>query len=412
MDNKISAWSNWIWNQSGTGFLCMDLSGRILAINQAGADLFSSSETQIKGALLTQFLDTYSHEKALRMLVQTREEGQTQDWELDVSQQETLPKLVGFTTTLIHDSANQPIGFSAILKDLTQQTQLTAQLAQVNQELEGALLKLEKTHQDLKTAQLQLIQSEKMRSLGQLVAGVAHEINNPIGFVKNNLVYPHDKINRIPPGQNAHHDHPGSANDAPPEPGGSFLTAIYSTDWNDLMDAISESLEGVNRVNQIVLALRNFSRLDEAQVKQADLIEGLQSTIQMVISSYKERIQFIEDYHPIPKLTCNPSMLNQVFMNLLVNAAQAIPHTGQIIIRTRLQDQIILLEFEDNGVGINAEELEHLGEPFYTTKPVGSGTGLGLAISYGIIEQHNGKLTFQSEPGKGTIARIELPISP
>jgi signal transduction histidine kinase len=177
-----------------------------------------------------------------------------------------------------------------------------------------------------------------------------------------------------------------------------------------LNDAIREGLEGIDRIGEIVLSLRNFSRLDQAEVKEADLNEGLQSTIRLLKPLCKDRIQFEESYGALPKITCHPGELNQVFLNLLTNSTQAIEGPGRILVRTTSGDGVLRIQITDSGKGMDELTLSKLGEPFFTTKPVGTGVGLGLAVSFGIIQRHQGKIQFKSKPGVGTVVTIELPI--
>lgn len=391
---------DWIkagWNQANIGFLCMEINGRITAVNPQIEILFSSQETAIIGKSIFDFVDPYSRQKTQTMLELTIEEEGVTDWELDIMVANSIPILIGFTTSCMKNDAGDVFGIMAVCHDLTEKTALTAKLASANQQLEGALLKLEQAHKDLKNAQVQLIHSEKMRSLGQMVAGVAHEINNPIGFVSNNLTFIEEKISQLK----------GRCEDIQeklPE-----IEPLPPYFWTDCEDAITESMDGATRIANIVKALRNFSRLDESNFKKANLIDGLMSTLQIVKATHKQRVVFVEEYQPIPDILCNPGTLNQVFMNLIGNAADAIHDQGQVTIRTFEKDQKVIIEIEDTGSGMDEETLEHLGEPFFTTKPVGSGTGLGLAISYGIIQNHQGEIEFESELGQGTLVRVSIP---
>ena len=391
---------DWIsagWEQANIGFLCMEINGVITAVNPQSEVLFSTSKDDILGKSIFDFVDPYSRLKTQTMLDMTIEEDGVSDWELDIMVANSIPILIGFTTSCIKDESGEIVGIMAVCRDLTEKTALTAQLATANQQLEGALLKLEQAHQDLKNAQVQLIHSEKMRSLGQMVAGVAHEINNPIGFVSNNLVFLQEKTEQL-----KKHCHQLMEK----IPSNQSLPSYF---WTDIEDAITESLEGAARVANIVKALRNFSRLDESNFKKANLIDGLKSTLQIVKATHKQRIVFVEEFQPIPEIFCNPGTLNQVFMNLIGNAADAIQDHGQVTIRTSEMGNKVLIEIEDNGSGMDEKTLEHLGEPFFTTKPVGSGTGLGLAISYGIIQNHQGEIEFESELGQGTLVRVSIP---
>jgi two-component system NtrC family sensor kinase len=171
--------------------------------------------------------------------------------------------------------------------------------------------------------------------------------------------------------------------------------------WQDLPDLVRESQEGVERIRKIVLSLCTFSRLDEVDYKLADVNEGLRSTLQMVRSMYSNRITIREEYGELPQILCHPGELNQVFLNLLTNAVQAIEGEGSIEVKTALEGDGIAITFKDSGSGMSAGTLVRLGEPFFTTKPVGSGTGLGLAVSFGIIERRHGRIHFKSQPGQG-----------
>ncbi len=254
-------------------------------------------------------------------------------------------------------------------------------------ELEEKNQSLEKLYQDLKTTQLQLIQSEKMSSLGQLVAGIAHELNNPIGFIYANMLELRNYIAEL-----------------------SKPVANQSFSGDDVKQLIEESIEGSKRVKDIVLNLRNFSRLDEAEFKPADIHEGLESTLMLLNNELKNRIDVHKNYGDIPIIECLPGYLNQVFMNLLLNASQAIDDKGNIWITTKLKDPKIEIAIRDDGSGISKEAELKIFDPFFTTKSIGAGTGLGLSISYGIIERHGGSIAVDSLKGKGTTFIITLPV--
>jgi two-component system NtrC family sensor kinase len=178
----------------------------------------------------------------------------------------------------------------------------------------------------------------------------------------------------------------------------------------DIEQLLNESVDGAVRVKDIVSGLRNFARLDEAEVKEADINEGIESTLKVIWNAIKYKAEVVKELGDIPHLLCYPAQLNQVFMNLLTNAAQAMDERGEINIRTYVAHKNIFIEIKDTGKGIRPEHLDKLFDPFFTTKPVGTGTGLGLAISHGIIEKHKGKISVQSEVGKGTTFTISLPI--
>jgi signal transduction histidine kinase/RNAse (barnase) inhibitor barstar len=278
-------------------------------------------------------------------------------------------------------------------------------------ELESKNRELEKLYRELQETQTQLIHSEKMAGLGQLVAGVAHELNNPISFVYANLKVLEDYMQVI--------RKLISLAAEPPADQSLLAKKIreLSTkfDWRflqqDIGNIITESLEGSRRVKEVVENLRTFSRLDEAVWKPVDLHSGLDSTLKILQSQLKDRITVVKNYNKLPKINCNPGQINQVFMNLLVNAAQAISDKGEIRITTRQVDNYVEIEICDNGVGIPEDIMPRIFDPFFTTKPVGKGTGLGLSVSYGIIRKHHGEILVRSKKNAGTCFTVRLPSS-
>ncbi len=251
-------------------------------------------------------------------------------------------------------------------------------------DLEGKNEELEKLFAELKQTQAQLIHSEKMSSLGQLVAGVAHELNNPIGYIYANMVELKKTIERL-------------------EQSGEINATEIDT-------IIAESMEGSQRVKEIVESLRRFSRLDEEHYQPTDIHAGIDSTLGLMRKEFNDQIRVIKDYGKLPMVHCQPGQINQVFMNILLNAVQAIEGRGTITIRTTTETDKVAIDIMDTGTGISKEKCDHIFEPFYTTKPVGQGTGLGLSISYGIITNHGGTLKVKSKPGDGTTFTIRLPI--
>ncbi|NOX38856.1 MAG: hypothetical protein GXO78_15100 [Calditrichaeota bacterium] len=281
-------------------------------------------------------------------------------------------------------------------------------------ELEAKNRELRRLYQELKEAQAQLIQSEKMSSLGQLVAGVAHELNNPISFVYANLktlqeyVEALSRLLEVILKQRDARDLPEKLKETVQQ-----LQDQYDLDFilNDLNGLIQESLDGSRRVKEVVQNLRNFSRLDEAAFKSVDLHEGLESTLTLLRHEIRDRIRVHKKYGELPRIVCQPGQINQVFMNLLLNAIQAIEGKGNIWITTRSEGDRVCVEIRDDGKGIPADVLSRIFDPFFTTKPVGQGTGLGLSISYRIIQDHGGRIEVESQEGKGTCFRIYLPLS-
>ncbi|WP_339734367.1 ATP-binding protein [uncultured Gimesia sp.] len=264
----------------------------------------------------------------------------------------------------------------------------------------------------------QLIQSEKLASLGQLAAGVAHEINNPVGFVKSNVGTLSEYVEIFTRLLSLYEELAQAAHsgDKPKQEQiqNQIQTIREEEDLADILEDVnellSESTEGLVRVTEIVQNLKSFARLDEASIKEANINEGITATLKVVWNELKYKSEIVTDLGEIPDIRCSPGQLNQVFMNLLVNAAQAIPERGTISITTEAIDSEIIICISDTGVGIPEQELSQIFTPFYTTKPVGQGTGLGLSIIYGIIQKHNGNISVESEIGVGTTFTIRLPL--
>jgi PAS domain S-box-containing protein len=285
-------------------------------------------------------------------------------------------------------------------------------------ELEGEKKRLKEAYEKLNQIQAQLIQSEKLASLGQLSAGVAHELNNPIGFVHSNLgtldEYVQDLKKLLT--EYVELEQRMSAHGQCAEP----LRQIRELKRNigldhileDFDKLINESKEGTSRVKNIVQNLKNFSYMDKGELQLADLNQGIESTLSIVHNELKYRAEVIKEYGSLPQIACFPQQLNQVFMNLLVNAAQAIETKGTIRIKTYQRGTEVVVEISDDGVGIPKENLKHIFEPFFTTKEVGKGTGLGLSVVYGIIQNHKGKIEVESGIKKGSTFRVILPLNP
>jgi signal transduction histidine kinase len=260
------------------------------------------------------------------------------------------------------------------------------EIAKLNETLEA---RVEERTRELRETQTQLMQSEKMRSLGQLVAGVAHELNNPIGFVHANLQLLDGYVSKLV-----------AATDG---------SEHVSRPREAIAKLLSRSREGTERVKKIVQDLRTFSRVDEAELTDADLNEEIERTLALMEARFKEGITVERDFGAIPKVRCFAGQLNQVFMNLLMNSCDALEGRGSIVVRTAPHGDGVCLEFSDDGPGIPEELRERIFEPFFTTKPVGQGTGLGLSISHGIVERHGGRMEVNCPEEGGTHFRIELP---
>jgi two-component system NtrC family sensor kinase len=261
------------------------------------------------------------------------------------------------------------------------------EIAKLNESLEA---RVEERTRELREIQMQLMQSEKLKSLGQLVAGVAHELNNPIGFVHANLQLLDEFIEKLARAQER------------------------GEDTVKIRDAITKLLkrsrEGTERVKQIVQDLRTFSRMDQADLQSAQLCDEIDRTIALMEPRFKGGVEVVREYQPLPEVRCYPGQLNQVFLNLLMNACDVLENGGKIFVRTEPTDGGVRIEFEDTGPGIPESIRSRIFDPFFTTKEVGKGTGLGLSLSHGIIERHGGRLQVVSRPGRGAIFQIDLPL--
>ncbi len=261
------------------------------------------------------------------------------------------------------------------------------EIAQLNETLEA---RVEERTRELRETQGQLMQSEKLSSLGQLVAGVAHELNNPIGFVHANLKLLEEFIVKLEDARE------------------------QGRDTEKIREAIEKlltrSLEGTDRVKQIVMDLRTFTRMDQAELQSVDLHEEIDRTLALMEPRLKGGISVVREYGELPQVRCYPGQLNQVFLNLLMNACDVLSAGGQITVRTQRTDQGVRLEFKDDGPGIPQDIQSRIFDPFFTTKPVGQGTGLGLSLSHGIIDRHGGRIQIDTQADTGTSFVIDLPL--
>jgi predicted ATPase/signal transduction histidine kinase len=296
---------------------------------------------------------------------------------------------------------------------------LEAEVALKTEDLNQKNQDLEQTLKNLKSTQAQLIQSEKMSSLGQLVSGIAHEINNPVTFIMGNLTHTENYVKNLLSLLSLYQQEY-------PEPSAVIKAKIEEIEleflWEDLTKVLESMKAGSDRISQIILSLRNFSRLDESEMKAVDLHHGIDSTLLILQKRFKgsgnqPEIQVIKNYGNLPNVTCYASQLNQVFLSLITNAIDVLKDSSklvknpQIMIRTEVREnQRVRISISDNGVGIPPHIRERIFDPFFTTKPVGKGTGLGLAVSYAIVKKHGGKLTYHSTVGEGTEFQIEIPI--
>ena len=294
-------------------------------------------------------------------------------------------------------------------------------LAAMQQRIQQSAAATVEAYRQLKSSQAALVQNEKMASLGQMVAGVAHEINTPLGYVRNNVEMLQDTCLALRATLAQHQDLVTllTAPELDETAVGAALDAAQQTSAqlaaNGMLDEtealFGDTLFGIDQIKNLVVNLRNFSRLDAAQMADVSLNECVEQTLTIAGSVFKGKVTVVRDLAgSLPTFRGTASQINQVLLNLVSNAAQAIDHEqGQITIRTRLAGERLRLSVTDNGKGIASEHLSRVFDPFFTTKPVGEGTGLGLSISYKIAREHGGDLSVESRVGTGTTFTLELP---
>ncbi len=307
-------------------------------------------------------------------------------------------------------------GFEEIDKLVDAYNHMAGQLNDLYESLEAKVedrtKELEEANKKLKETQTMMVHSEKMRSLGELVAGIAHEINNPINFIYGNIMildnYQKDLITLV----DKYTALEGQINQANVKEINDFKQKIdIEFLKDDINDLIKSCLEGVERTKNIILDLKNFSRMDEMIFSECNIPKEIDTTLNILNNKIKNRITVHKNYEQnLPKIEAYGGQINQVFMNILDNAQGAIKGVGDIFITIKREGDNIAIQFEDTGCGIKQENINKIFEPFYTTKPVGQGTGLGMSIAYRVIEAHNGKISVESEIGKGTKVTVILPI--
>jgi two-component system NtrC family sensor kinase len=270
-------------------------------------------------------------------------------------------------------------------------------LEETNRALESKNAELRKLYDDLKQAETQLVHSEKMASLGRLVAGISHELNNPTAFIYQNMRQLQSYAGRIK-----------AALEGPPSDASRVLGSLLP----DIEGLIRDTVNGSQMVKILVDNLRRFSHADRAETRISDVHECIESALLILGSQLKDRIAVHKQYGVKSRIACNPGQLNQVFLNLVANASQAITGKGDVWITTSEQGGELCVEVRDNGKGIAAEHLGKIFDPFFTTKDVGEGTGLGLSIAYSIVKDHGGRIDADSDPGKGSAFTVRLPARP
>lgn len=408
----------------------MSADGSVLQMNRAGLDMIGADTVeQVIGQRVLEIIEP-AYRADFMALTRRVFEGESGNLEFEICGFKGAHRWLDTHAVPLRDTQGKITALLGVTRDITGRKLIEQALRNSRDELEekvlertadlqaaNAALLVEKTHQEalitkLEEAQNQLLQSEKLASIGQLAAGVAHEINNPVGFVNSNLGTLQQYMNDLLRLLAAYEGIEGALTD---EARGNLeqlkqeIDAAYLRE--DVGKLLSESMDGLRRVKRIVLDLKDFSHVDETEKQWANLEQGMESTLNVVWNELKYKTEVVKEYGEIPEIECIPSQLNQVFMNLLMNAAHAIEERGKITIRTGQDEGSVWVEVEDTGKGIAPEHLTRIFEPFFTTKPVGQGTGLGLSLSYGIVQKHGGRIEVKSELGKGTVFRVVLPQS-
>jgi len=386
------------------GFVILNKKGIITYANRRLCDMMGYSCSELIDHPTTDFLDQTNIEN-MQKHVTSRSEGRNKPYEVEWQKKngEVLPTIV--SPMPLFDEKGEFSGNVAVLTDVTQLKRIEKELIEKNRQLEDALRRAN-------TMQEHLIISEKMASLGQVTAGVAHEIKNPLAFMKGNVNPLQRDIRQI---LELLEKYESTVSDQEVKKKYSEIESFKEEiDFPDLVQEINNLLkgmrEGADRITQIVKSLGYFSKSGEEELSLSDVHQGIDSTLLLLSGEIGDRIEIRKEYGDIPEIECYPGKLNQVIMNLLANAIQAIHGKGTIMIRTFREDDNILISIKDSGKGMPPEIQERIFEPFYTTKGLGKGAGLGLSICHNIIAQHNGNITVKSRQGTGTEFITSLPI--
>ena len=354
------------------------------------------------------------HDRYMKTL---REEGVARMHEVEVFKKDGSTVWVSLSARGVKDEAGRTCYYEGTLTDITARKTAEISLRNVLMELESKNRDLEAAYKAQKESQKTIFQQEKMASIGQLAAGVAHEINNPMGFIISNLNSLKTYMQKIPEFIGVQSEAALELLHAGPSQGASILERLTDArrrlkiDYllEDLQSLIGESLDGADRVKRIVQDLKRFSRADDGEYAPSDINKTIESTLNIVWNELKYKATVKKEYGDVPAVRCNAGQLSQVFMNILVNASHAIQESGTIAVKTWHDDVNVYVSISDTGTGIPKDHLDRIFEPFFTTKDVGKGTGLGLSIVYDIMKKHNGQIGVKSEVGKGSTFTLTIP---
>ena len=409
------------------GYFEIDLVGNYTFVNNAECRNLGYPKEELIGMNNRQYQDEATSRRIYQVFNNMYKTGEPiKIIDLEITRKDGTKKFNEISVSLIRDSKGKKIGFSGVSRDITERKRSEEslksnqeELIKKNQELEesrkniqNTLERLGQAYEELKASQSKILQQEKMASVGQLAAGVAHEINNPMAFIASNLGTLDKYIHRLIDFIQTQSEMIKSFKDADTIKELKRKRKELKLDYviDDVKGLITESLDGSERVQKIVLGLNRFSRVDEEEYKDADINECIESAINIVWNELKYKSTLKKDYGKLPRTKCYPQQINQIFINLLINAVNSIEEQGTITIKTWNKGRSIWMVISDTGCGIPRENQSKIFEPFFTTKDVGKGTGLGLSITYEIVQRHKGDITVKSEVGKGTTFTIRMPI--
>lgn len=390
------------FDQASDAILISDpATGRIIEGNRRAALLTGYSLGELKRQSTSNLIDPKGRDRFHHFLRTVSAGKKAQVGSFPSLRKDGSKGSVEISACLIRDGDHRVV--QAIVRDVTKRQAAELEKTQLLEQIQAS-------YRELRRNEAQRVHSEKMASLEQLVAGVAHELNNPIGFLNSHLEHLLGFIGDLRKMLHYYDDLLGDA----PEKQQLAEERKKEVELPFILESMEKLLKscrlGALRIKEIVENLRTFSRMDEAAMKEADIHENLEITLSLLANEIRDRIVVHREYGDIPLLECNIGQLNQVFMNLILNACQAIPDRGDLWIKTRVEDEVLTVSIRDNGVGIPKGQLPRIFDPFFTTKDPGQGTGLGLTIAFGVIKEHGGNIVVRSQIGKGSTFTVRIPI--